>query len=322
MAILKIKDVMEICDAQHQTVLGWIKKGYLKATPLNPGKYRSAYQINEEDLKEFMESDEYKGHPEDIRGGRPFERTPIIENCYPVNLLIAVRQIDLESEELTPDIWDYDIRQFRKLISQLTDTEQRVIEMRYHFGMTLDEIAAAYDRSRERIRQIQRKAERKLRHWLISRGCKVIMRETYQELLDKYRQLNANYEKIRAQLELLTGPSAFESAGEPKVEAQMITVEDMNLSVRSYNCLKRAGINTLKDIIDFDMDQENIPSNHNWLTIRNLGKKSLMEVAKKVFEYCRYRIQYFHDSKYQGYIPILEGESLVIGNVEYYGGEV
>ena len=46
-----------------------------------------------------------------------------------------------------------------------------------------------------------------------------------------------------------------------------------------------------------------------------------MEIAKVVFEYCRYRIQYFSDDKYQGYIPILEGERLVVGKVEYFGGE-
>lgn len=51
-------------------------------------------------------------------------------------------------------------------------------------------------------------------------------------------------------------------------------IEDLELSVRSYNCLKRAGIHTVADIVN--------KTEQDMIKVRNLGKKSLEEVIKKV----------------------------------------
>lgn len=51
-------------------------------------------------------------------------------------------------------------------------------------------------------------------------------------------------------------------------------IDDLQLSVRSYNCLKRAGIDTVADIIS--------RTEHDMMKVRNLGKKSLDEVVAKV----------------------------------------
>ncbi len=56
-----------------------------------------------------------------------------------------------------------------------------------------------------------------------------------------------------------------------KLEMQ---IEDLDLSVRSYNCLKRAGINTVQDLRD--------KSEEDLMKVRNLGKKSLKEVKQKL----------------------------------------
>ena len=53
-----------------------------------------------------------------------------------------------------------------------------------------------------------------------------------------------------------------------------MTIEDMELSVRSYNCLKRANIHTVEDLIKKTED--------DMLKVRNLGKKSLDEVIAKI----------------------------------------
>ena len=53
-----------------------------------------------------------------------------------------------------------------------------------------------------------------------------------------------------------------------------MTIEDMDLSVRSYNCLKRANIHTVEDLIKKTED--------DMLKVRNLGKKSLDEVIGKI----------------------------------------
>lgn len=54
------------------------------------------------------------------------------------------------------------------------------------------------------------------------------------------------------------------------------TIEDLDLSVRSYNCLKRAGIHTVGDLIE--------KSENEMLKVRNLGQKSLDEVIRKLAE--------------------------------------
>lgn len=51
-------------------------------------------------------------------------------------------------------------------------------------------------------------------------------------------------------------------------------IEDLDFSVRSYNCLKRAGIHTVADIVN--------KSEQDMIKVRNLGKKSLEEVINKV----------------------------------------
>lgn len=53
-----------------------------------------------------------------------------------------------------------------------------------------------------------------------------------------------------------------------------ITIEELDLSVRSYNCLKRAGINTVQELITKDEEE--------MMKVRNLGRKSLEEVQQKL----------------------------------------
>ncbi|MBQ2712878.1 MAG: DNA-directed RNA polymerase subunit alpha [Clostridia bacterium] len=56
-----------------------------------------------------------------------------------------------------------------------------------------------------------------------------------------------------------------------------MNIEDMDLSVRSYNCLKRAGIHTVEDLTKKSED--------DMLKVRNLGRKSLDEVIHKLASY-------------------------------------
>ena len=63
-------------------------------------------------------------------------------------------------------------------------------------------------------------------------------------------------------------------AEDPNQKALETSIDDLDLSVRAYNCLKRAGILTLHDLVD--------KSETEMMKIRNLGKKSLKEVIDKV----------------------------------------
>ena len=66
----------------------------------------------------------------------------------------------------------------------------------------------------------------------------------------------------------------IEKTEDPKVKALETSIEDLDFSVRAYNCLKRAGIHTLQDLVN--------KSEWDMMKIRNLGKKSLKEVLDKV----------------------------------------
>ena len=61
-----------------------------------------------------------------------------------------------------------------------------------------------------------------------------------------------------------------------KVKVLEMTIEELELSVRAYNCLKRAGINTVNELVQ--RNQEDM------MKVRNLGRKSLEEVEQKLQE--------------------------------------
>ncbi len=66
----------------------------------------------------------------------------------------------------------------------------------------------------------------------------------------------------------------IEKTEDPKLKALETSIEDLDFSVRAYNCLKRAGIHTLQDLVN--------KSENDMMKIRNLGKKSLKEVLDKI----------------------------------------
>ena len=65
-----------------------------------------------------------------------------------------------------------------------------------------------------------------------------------------------------------------ERAEVKKVKVLEMTIEELDLSVRSFNCLKRAGIDTVEDLID--------RTEEDMMKVRNLGRKSLEEVIQKL----------------------------------------
>ena len=83
-------------------------------------------------------------------------------------------------------------------------------------------------------------------------------------------------------LTVFTNLSASVSAGSTVVEKSSdrpdtklaMTIDELDLSVRSFNCLKRANINTVADLIS--------KTGEDMMKVRNMGKKSLDEVQKKL----------------------------------------
>ena len=68
--------------------------------------------------------------------------------------------------------------------------------------------------------------------------------------------------------------TVVEKAPDDKDKMLEMTIEELDLSVRSFNCLKRANINTVEDLISKTEDE--------MMKVRNLGRKSLEEVINKL----------------------------------------
>ena len=68
--------------------------------------------------------------------------------------------------------------------------------------------------------------------------------------------------------------TVVEKAEATRDKVMEMTIDDMDLSVRSYNCLKRANINTVEDLIS--------KTEEEMMKVRNLGRKSLEEVINKL----------------------------------------
>lgn len=96
----------------------------------------------------------------------------------------------------------------------------------------------------------------------VSIGAKIM-----EEHLNLFIQLNESTDSLEIMVE---------KEEDQKEKALEMTIEELELSVRSFNCLKRAGINTVEELTERTED--------DMMKVRNLGKKSLDEVKNKLAE--------------------------------------
>lgn len=89
------------------------------------------------------------------------------------------------------------------------------------------------------------------------------------KVLNEHLNLFVNLSEQTTDIEIMV-----EKGENPQEKVLEMTIEELDLSVRSFNCLKRAGINTVQDLIS--------KSEEEMMKVRNLGKKSLEEVIAKL----------------------------------------
>lgn len=173
------------------------------------------------------------------------------------------------------------------LQSQLTKMELEIIS--YRFGLedgcnaSLDDCKEHFGVTRERIRYCEAKALRKLR---ASRHPLPPILESSTEdkkqvdsIIEEIEELHKSpvYQKeaeLRQRLRIIS-MMPFEHAKKAKEyldggASDFTDIERFNFSRRTYNCLKRAGINTIADIIRQD----------DWSKVRNLNRQNLAEIVE------------------------------------------
>ena len=202
-----------------------------------------------------------------------------LEAYYPFNLAMAVvsdpwNKSEEEREQNRLMMHRVYAPELLLAVQELTEREQKILQLRFYNGMTYDQVGGQLGVSRERIRQIEHKAIRKLRHpryrkhWLL-------------DTLDKAADFAAERDRLKLEniqlREKLSKYTENDIKEEPKEDVPGITLEEMDLSVRSYNCLRRRGITHLLDLCD--MTEKDL------MRVRNLGKRSFDEIIEKMHEY-------------------------------------
>ena len=192
---------------------------------------------------------------------------------YPKNLLSQVFVNGLPTE--MPD----DVTLVLEYIIQktLTEREGRVLDMRYKRYMTMAAIGEECGLRAERIRQIEAKAVRKLRH--PSRSKYILMgmegyinylRDTaVDERLREYKKEIISLEKKIAELT----DTEYE---EEKNELENAPLAELDLSVRTFNILYRAGYSTVKELLDADAEKI--------VSLPNLGLKNFSDLIDVLSE--------------------------------------
>ena len=173
---------------------------------------------------------------------------------WPYNLAYDILGDDKRFKDLLP----YYLEDAAKI--NLSARECRIIYLRYFYNKSYDEISKEFCVTRERIRQIQEKAIRKLRY--LENRYMGIRRCDYNMVV----QENVN----------LTLQMKQDDVVEAKRASFLDTpIKDLGLSVRSYNCLGRSRkFATYGDFQNFKIA--------DLFEIRNLGRKSMAEILDKL----------------------------------------
>lgn len=187
---------------------------------------------------------------------------------YPHNLIV-----DLELEPC--ECFEHFNERLEFLLTKLviTDREEKVIRLYYIDGKTFEKIGREFGTTRERIRQIQEKAIKKLKlfkkYFYGGKWC--LMEDLAKEEYQKYLETQKSYWKYESAKQYIL---QYESGVFLPIREQKI--ENLDLTMRTYNCLKRAGIRTIGDLLNF--------SYYDLIKIRNLGRKSMKEILDTIHD--------------------------------------
>ena len=141
----------------------------------------------------------------------------------------------------------------------LTPRESECVRKMYFENKTSNEISKEYGVTKNRIRQIIQKGMFKIKRW-----------NKRKHILDKgiewyvMNEVNKAIEETEQKYKIEHSPMS-------------VRIEKLDLTTRSYNCLKRAKINTLDDLSKLTAI--------DLYKIRNMGRKSLYEIIEKLKKY-------------------------------------
>ena len=198
---------------------------------------------------------------------------------YPFNMIYKMLESDIE---LANEIYKREYSKYGKyfyfsdfrgsveyiLYKALTPRERLVLQYRFKELKTMEECGKLLETSKERIRQIEAKALRKLRSDKNIQYFKIGVSGIIENIKDEYKEkLNNVTNEYLKQM----------SSNNESKKLAPILIEDLDLSVRAYNRLSRGDIKTVVDLLDLTYE--------DLLNIRNLGIHTADEIVKKLDMY-------------------------------------
>lgn len=207
---------------------------------------------------------------------------------YPYNLAVAVGYGFLdprkpeEVEEARQMAYSIYVPAIMESLDALTEREQKVIRLRFQSGLTYEQAGKHFNVTRERIRQVEAKAIRKLRHPRHWKHWKKDTMDKVFEVAEDRDRLRLENMELKSRLTKIMDAMGMKEEQKQRVmdtkeKAPDVSLDELELSVRSYNCLKRVGVAKLSDFDGWTMER--------LMKVRNLGRKSMEEVLHKLKEY-------------------------------------
>lgn len=238
---------------------------------------------------------------------RKFMSLKVLENIYQDDI-IDLKDIELPIEDPFDSLYKtiFGIKEEVKfpidyketldfiLTTSLNNREQLVIDHRFGFNnndkKTLDETGELLGVKRERIRQIEAKAIRKLRNPKVTKILRVgLMKYNADQQLEELEKLQLkkefenNYNKQLEEMKRDKNPTDQTEISDLLllnyilVEAENINIGDLDMLVRTYNGIKRAGIKNLEDLL--------LKTDEDIMKIRNIGKRSFEELDNIIINF-------------------------------------
>lgn len=205
-----------------------------------------------------------------------------LADIFPWNLALAVIMwLDKDPTEHYDGLMRVYAPGLIEAIGTLTEREQHVLMRRYRDGATLEQVGQELGVLRERTRQIEGKALRKLRHPARREMYELVTRAEYHQLRQDYWELLGRYERVKEEAMDEALRNMYDAEGQISEVKREITAQQMampitelELSVRSCNCLKRAGLKTVGDLVSMPLGKLE--------RVRNFGRKSCEEVLDRL----------------------------------------
>lgn len=196
-------------------------------------------------------------------------------NNYPNNLIRKIYDDDKDENKHVNTTY---LKGLYEQIETLNEKEKLTLNLRFEKELTLGECSVELGLSSARIAQIVHSALRKLRHSSRRNHHRAVPKHQLKALARTNNALTDENELLKAVLRAVINkeidPQDLIIVTELDALTQLLftTIEQLGLSTRAYNALKRSGVNTFEGIIN--------QTESGLLKMNNFGQGSLVEIKK------------------------------------------